>query len=230
MNGTGVLNGVSGPLPPKLGKQSEVGLKNSLLGGKFTGTLSYFDVRQLNNTLPSVPFDPANPNVLIPGVISRGFDGDASFQATKNLYLIGSFSWFKAKSVLGPAAASFVQPYYRTVVTGSIPDNNTAQHALRALALYRFTQGSQRGLDVGLGIDYQSKKAVTDSANQVMFGYLPERTIVNANAVYTVSKRLKYSLNVDNLFNRRYLYSARNANQIVTGDPINIKLGVTYSR
>ncbi len=89
LNGVGLRNGVSGPLPPKAGKQREVGVKTTLLNKKLTANISYFDVQQQNNTVPSSPVDPLNPNVLIPGVISRGFDGDLTYQASSNLYLAG---------------------------------------------------------------------------------------------------------------------------------------------
>ena len=230
LNGVGILNGVSGPLPAKVGKQSEVGLKTSLLGGSLTANVSYFDVKQLNNTVPSVPFDPQNPNVLIPGVISRGFDGDLAYQVNRNLYLMGSFSWFDAKSVLGPAAATFVQPYYGRIVTGSIPDTNNAEQTWSLFGIYRFTAGAWRGLEVGLGVNYQAKKAITDSADQVMFGYIPGRTLANLNLSYTPNAHLKYSLFIDNLLDRHYLYSVRNESQVVVGDRLNLKFAVTYSR
>ena len=73
-------------LAPKSGKQKEVGLKSNWFDGRFTINVSYFDIQQKNNTVPSFPFDPLNPNVLVPGVISRGFDGDASWQVNSNLY------------------------------------------------------------------------------------------------------------------------------------------------
>ena len=191
--------------------------------------VAYFDIKQLNNTVPSVPFNPLNPNVLIPGVISRGFDADVSWQVNRNFYFIGSAAWYDAKSVLGPAAATFVQPYYGKIVTGSIPDANTAEHTASLLGLYRITTGEAKGLDVGLGVNYQSKKAITDGANQVIFGFVPSRTLVNLNASYTLNAHLKYSLNVDNLFNTHFLYGQRNENQIVVGDKTNLKVSATYT-
>jgi len=229
LNGTGLLNGVSGPLPPKKGQQSEVGLKSVLLNKKLSATISYFDIKQENNQVPSAPLDPLNPQVLIPGVISRGFDGDLSYEVSQNFYLMGSFAWYNAKSVLGPQSKTFVQPYYGQVVTGSIPVDNTAQHTASLFGLYRFTAGNLRGLGLGLGGNYLSKRAITDGPNQVMWGYVPGRLLLNSNITYRVSPHLSYGLNLDNILNKKYIYSVRSENVIVPGQAFNAKFSVEYT-
>jgi iron complex outermembrane receptor protein len=230
LNGVGTVNGVVGtPLAPKQGKQSEVGLKTVFFDKKVSLNVSYFDVQQKNNTVPSSPQDPLNPNILIPGVISRGFDGDLSYQVTKSFYLMGSFSLFKAKSILGPAGATFVQPFTKAISVGSIPVNNISQNSASLLGLYQFTSGNLKGLNLGLGGNYLTKRAVTDNANQVWFGYIPARTILNANASYRWNKHINYSLNVDNLLDKKYIYSSRSVNVLVPGQGLNLKLSVEYS-
>ena len=69
LNGIGIRNGASGVLPPKEGAQTEGGIKAELLNKKLSVNVAYFDVNQLNNTVPSFPIDPANPRVLIPGTL-----------------------------------------------------------------------------------------------------------------------------------------------------------------
>ncbi|HKB89022.1 MAG TPA: TonB-dependent receptor plug domain-containing protein [Opitutaceae bacterium] len=229
LNGTGIVNGVSGPLPPKQGRQYEVGVKSELLNKRLGVNVSYFDIQQTNNTVPSAPLDPLNPNVLIPGVISRGFDGDASLQVNRNIYLVGSFAVYNPKSILGPAAANFVQPYYGRIVTGSIPVANTAKQTASLFGVYNFNNGTFKGLSVGIGANYQSKRAITDGPNQVMWGYVPERTIVNSNINYIQNKHWKYSMNIDNVLDKKYIYSVRSENVIVPGQAINLKFSVSYS-
>jgi iron complex outermembrane receptor protein len=230
LNGVGTVNGVAGtPLPPKQGKQSEIGLKTEFLNKRLSVNVSYFDVQQQNNTVPSSPFNPANPNVLIPGVISRGFDGDVSFQVNRSFYLMGSFSLFKAKSVLGPAAASFIQPYTGTIITGSIPVDNISENSWSLIGLYHFTDGPLKKFNVSLGANYLDKRAITDNANQVWFGYVPGRVLVNATASYRWSRHITYSLNIDNLLNKKYIYSVRSVNVIVPGTSTNVKFSVDYT-
>jgi iron complex outermembrane receptor protein len=229
LNGTGLINGVTGALPPKEGKQWEIGLKNELLNKRLMVTVSYFDIKQTNNTVPSYPLDPLNPNVLVPGVISRGFDGDASFQVNSRLYLTASFAWYEPKAALGPAVSGiYVQPYYGKPVTGSIPVDNTAKRTSSLFMLYRFTEGALKGLDAGIGYNYLSQRAITDGPNQVMFGYVPGRVLVNSSLTYKVSKSLSYTLNLDNLTNKKYIYSVRSENVIVPGQSFNAKSGIEY--
>jgi iron complex outermembrane receptor protein len=229
LNGTGLINGVTGALPPKEGKQWEVGLKNEFLKKKLLVSVSYFDIKQTNNTVPSFPLDPLNPNVLVPGVISRGFDGDASWQVNGNFYLMGSFAWYEPKAVLGPAVSGvYVQPYYGRPVSGSIPVGNTAKRTSSLFGLYRFTSGALRGLEAGLGYNYLSRRAITDGPNQVMFGYVPGRFLLNSSLTYKFSRHITYTLNLDNLTNEKYIYSVRSENVIVPGQAFNAKFGIEY--
>lgn len=230
LNGVGTVNGVIGvPLAPKEGKQSEVGIKSTLLNRRLALNISYFDVQQKNNTGPSSPQNPLNPLVLIPGVVSRGFDGDLSFEVSRNFYLMGSFSWYNAKSILGPAAATFIQPYTGTIIKDSLPVSNTSERSGSLFGLYKFTEGGLKGLNVGLGFNHQTKRAITDNANQVWFGYVPGRTLVNANITYRYSEHVNYGLNLDNLLNTKYIYSVRSNNVIVPGQAFNAKFSVDYT-
>ena len=168
LNGTGTVNGVPGSvLAPKSGKQAEVGAKTTWLDGRFTLNVSYFDIKQQNNTVPSFPFDPLNPSVLVPGVISRGFDGDWTWKPTSKLYVMGSFANYTAKSVLGATfdgnqGSKFIQPGTKSIAYGSVPVNNTAQQTASFYAIYKHDSQWQ----FGLGPHYQSKRAVTDGPNQ----------------------------------------------------------------
>jgi len=230
LNGVGTVNGVIGvPLPPKQGKQNEVGLKTSLFNKKLTVNVSYFDVQQQNNTVPSSPQNPLNPLVLIPGVVSRGFDGDLNYEVNRNFFLMGSFSLYDAKSILGPAAKTFIQPYTGTIIADSLPVNNTSEKSASLFGLYRFTEGTLKGFNVGLGANHLTKRAITDNANQVWFGWVPGRTLVNANLTYRYSPRINYGLNIDNLLNTKYIYSVRSVNVIVPGQAFNVKFSVDYT-
>jgi len=229
-NGTGTLNGVpNSVLPPKTGNQKEVGIKSEFLNRRLSINVSYFDVKQQNNTAPSFPSDPLNPNVLIPGVISRGFDGDLSFKVSRDLYLIASFANYSAKSILGATydghqGAIFLQPATRQVAYGSVPVDNTAQHTYSLYGLYNVN----RKLSIGLGGNYQSKKAITDGTNQVFWGYIPGRTILDANIKYQFDKHTTYTVSIANLLDTKYIYSSRSEDVLVPGTPINVRATVSY--
>jgi len=231
-NGVGTYNGVKNvALPPKVGEQHEVGAKGDFMNHRITANVSYFDINQKNNTVPSFPLDPANPNILIPGVISRGFDGDASWKVSRNLYLIGSFANYSAKSILGPAVnGKFIQPGTGSVAYGSIPVDNTAEQTESLYALYDFgNSGPYKGLSIGIGENFQSKRAVTDGPDQVFWGYVPGRVIVDSSINYQYDKHIKYTITIDNLLDKKYIYSVRSENVQVPGTPFNIKFAVAYT-
>jgi iron complex outermembrane receptor protein len=231
-NGVGTYNGVANvPLPAKTGKQHEVGIKSEFLNHRLTANISYFDITQLNNTVPSFPLDPNNPFILIPGVVSRGFDGDFSFKVTHDLYMLASFANYSAKSILGPAVNGiFVQPGTGHVAYGSIPVDNTAEQTESVYALYNFPSiGLYKGLSIGLGENFQSKRAVTDGPDQVFWGYVPGRVIVDSSINYQYDKHIKYTITIDNLLDKKYIYSVRSENVQVPGTPFNIKFAVAYT-
>ena len=128
---------------------------------------------------------------------------------------------------LGPAAAAVVQPYYGKILTTTIPVDNTAQQAMSLFVNYRVA--AIEGLSLGLGTNYQSKRAITDSANQLMFGYANGRILSQLNVNYRFNKHIKYSMNIDNLLNQKYIYSIRSENVIIKGAPIGVKTSVSYT-
>jgi outer membrane receptor protein involved in Fe transport len=142
---------------------------------------------------------------------------------------MGSLANYSAKSVLGATfdgnqGSKFLQPGTGAIAYGSVPVNNTAQQTASVYAVYKYGQQ----WTFGLGPNFQSKRAITDGPNQVFWGYLPRRTIVNASVTYVYDKHLKYSLTIDNLLNKKYIYSSRSEDVIVPGTPINLKLGIYY--
>ena len=147
---------------------------------------------------------------------------------------MGSFANYSAKSLLGPAyngltGGTFVQPGTGHVAYGSIPVDNTAEQTESIYALYKITSGNFKGLQIGIGENYQAKRAITDGPNQVFWGYVPSRVVVDSSINYEFSKHIKYTLTIDNLLNKKYIYSVRSEDVIVPGTPINVKFSVTYS-
>ncbi|HET7537383.1 MAG TPA: hypothetical protein VFJ90_13070, partial [Candidatus Didemnitutus sp.] len=212
------------PVPPRLAKQKETGLKTEQLNDRLVISVSYFEANQTNNSVPSFPFN--GTNILIPGVVSRGFDGEFSFAVDKNWYLMGSFADYKAKAPSQPSNASFPQPGNGQIMS-EIPVDNVAEQTFSLFGRYAFTEGTFKGLDISIGGEYQSKRAVTDNANQTFFGYIPSRTLVNAYVNYRHGK-IRYSLNVDNVLNTDYWYSARSVNVVLPGTPTNVKVAIAY--
>lgn len=213
-------------LPPQQGVQKETGIKTDLIPGRVNFAVSYFEIFQINNTVPAFPQTSPQTQVLIPGETSRGFDGDFTFGLTKNLSLIGSFAVFKAHVQQAAPFSLAPQPYDKQP-HNTVPVNNVSQNNFTAILRYVFTDPTLKGLSINLASSTLSKRAVTDNSNQIFYTYLPGYTLVNLTAIYE-TKRYKFQLNVDNLFDKFYWFAARSNQLTFPGTPVNPRLTVTY--
>ena len=213
-------------LPPQEGRQKEFGIKSDWLDSRLNVSDNYFDVTQRNNSVPAYPQTSPPSVVLVSGEISRGFDGDFNFAITKNLDLVGSFAYFKAHVPLPLPYNQVLQPFDEQVHT-DLPVNNVSQHNFASWIRYKFDDSTLRGLSVGIGVSYLTKRAITDNNNQVLYGYLPSRTLLDAVIGYD-TKHFLYQLNIDNALDQDYVYAARSNQVIVPGTPINIRGSVTW--
>jgi len=205
-------------LPSQSGKQHEFGVKTDLLDQKLTANLAYFDIKQVNLTAPAFPQTTPPSFILISGENSKGIDGDISWHATNQIDILGSFAIFNAEVPATPAA----------IAGGSIavlPVGNVSENTFGLWTRYKFL-GSLKGFSAGVGVNYQSKKAITDSSNSTFYGWVDGRTLVDLNFAYDTT-RFKYTLNVDNVFDEEYVYAARNQALIIPGSGLNVKASVT---
>jgi iron complex outermembrane receptor protein len=213
-------------LPPQEGEQKEFGLKTELLDGRAAFSVNHFEVTQLNNSVPAFPQTTPPSNVLVPGTVSHGFDGDFSATLGRNFDVIGSFAWFKARVPL-PAPWNLAPQPHDGKVYSRLPVNNVSEHNFAAWGRYKFTDSFLKGLSLGLGVSYLARRAITDNANLIFYGYVPARTVVDASIGYEMG-RFHYQLNVDNLFDKKYVYASRSNQVIVPGTPTNLRFSVTY--
>ena len=205
-------------LPSQTGKQHEIGVKSTLLDQSLTVNVAYFDIKQVNLTAPAFPQTTPPSFILIAGENSKGVDGDISWSVTKQLDLLGSFAFFDAKVPSTPANLAAGAPAF-------LPVGNVSENTLGLWARYKFT-GALKGFSAGGGLSYQSKKAITDSGNTTFYGWVAGRTLADLNFAYDAG-RIKYTVNVDNLFNKKYIYAARNQALIIPGTGTNVKAAVT---
>lgn len=205
-------------LPSQSGKQHEVGLKLELLEGALSANVAYFDIKQVNLTVPAFPQTTPPSFILVSGENSKGFDGDISWKATKQIDILASFAIFNAEVPNTPAAIAAGNP-------AVLPVGNVSENTFGLWTRYKF-EGALKGLSAGVGINYQSKKAITDSANTTFYGWADGRTLVDLNFTYDAG-RFRYALNVDNLLDDEYIYAARNQALIIPGSGTNVKASVT---
>lgn len=215
-------------VPPQQGEQKELGVKSEWLDGRVTLAVNHFEVVQANNSVPAFPQTTPPSQILVPGTVSRGFDGDFSAALGRNLDIVGSFAWFQAFVPLPSPYDVALQPYDgRTHRT--LPVNNASEHNLAAWMRYKFSDPRIRGLSIGLGGSFLDRRAITDNSNLILYTYLPARFLADAMISYE-TKRFRYQLNIDNALGTRYVYAARSNQVLLPGTPTNLRFAITYKR
>lgn len=231
VNGPGtaaIANGTATLKPLQEGTQKEYGVRWQSEGSRFYVTLCHFDIAQ---TAFSVP-NPANlavpqPVPLLPALISdrsaKGWELEVRANLTKQLSLIGNATTFRNRDPNG------------------VPFRGTAEKSGALLVSYQFDkESSLHGLTVGVGADYLGRRpgdgasgltaASTPSnviPNQPTY-WLAPRTLVNLMVGYKINDHWNTQLNADNLLNNDYIAASVNRPNIIPGQPINVRLRLTY--
>ncbi|HEY4246707.1 MAG TPA: TonB-dependent siderophore receptor [Lacunisphaera sp.] len=210
------LNGLV--LPSQTGRQNEIGIKTDAFNGRLLGNVSWFDLRQENVPVPSFPQTTPPTYVLVPGETSKGFDGDITYRASKNLDILATFASFNAQA---SSQANTASPVIHA------PVNNVAEHTYGLWTRYKFTDGELKGFSIGVGLSHLSRRAVASNNNAIIYGWLKPFTTADLVLGYETGA-FRYGLNVDNLFNTRYDAAVRNQSIIVPGMGTNVKASVTW--
>ncbi len=175
-------------LPPEKGEQFEAGVKASWMEGQLSTTATVFDLTKQN----VVEYDLAAHPVVVGEVRSRGLELDVTGQITRNLAVIGSYT------------------YDRAVITDD-PFNGNEGHRFTGVAAsvgslwlrYDTAPGEATGWRVGAGVFISGQRPGDDANTQTVPGY--ER--LDAMVGYRMRvgrRRLSCQVNVQNLTDKRY--------------------------
>ncbi|MFT3783310.1 MAG: TonB-dependent receptor [Nibricoccus sp.] len=209
-------------------QQHEFGVRTQTLDKKLYVSLSYFDIKQNNFSIPnplnsSVPI----PNPLLPPVfadrLAHGVELEFNYAINKNLSLVGNGTVMRNRDADG------------------VPFRGTAEKSGALWGTYSFDKASSLGgLTISLGADYLSKRAGDTASGVTSYStparvirvqpsfWLPARTLVNATISYRIDERWKTQIDVNNLLDEYYLQSSTGRQNVWVGAPINAKATVTY--
>jgi iron complex outermembrane receptor protein len=159
------------PSRPKVGQGIDVGLKSDLLGGRASGTITFFDVRN-RNIVNDLSVTDSSGVVHIYSVQSgeqrsRGVEVDATITATDNWQIYSSYSYMDARIIefSGNDAAILAQDPSTMDAAGqanyknvrrfhNAPLQMSAPHLANLWTRYNFTQRRLRGLYVAGGFNF----------------------------------------------------------------------------
>lgn len=202
--GVGANSGIDSsgrPLVPESSKQHEVGLKSEFMGGRLRASAAVFELTKLN----VASADPLNPNfnISVGEVRSTGYEFTLQGALTSNWNVLFNYSHARPYVVVGADAGSAFTG--TTIVAGQLlPFVSTDTVSL--WTSYKLPGELLSGWTVGGGVQWSSAPTPADGSLIPTKSY----TVASAFAAYETriaGLKTTIKLNVDNLFDERYLLS-----------------------
>ncbi|GAA4493661.1 TonB-dependent receptor [Hymenobacter ginsengisoli] len=188
-------NSLTAPITAKLeqANQVEAGVKFDRLGGRFTATLSVYDIRVKN--ILRTDSNPAGAalfaQVQSGEQVSRGVEVDVVANPFTGFNVVAGFAYNHSELTNDVAATQGRRP------------STAGSPALANLWLsYRLSNGPLKGLGLGAGGNYASDNVVVNDAYNGQFT-LPSYVVLNASAFYD-QPHYRLSVKVDNFTNQHY--------------------------
>lgn len=196
--------------PAESSRAYEVGAK--LDDGKFSTTLALYKIRKQN----VLTYDPRDTDYSIPAgeVGSKGVELDMAGEVARNVRLSASYAYTDATVIKGD----------NTILTGSrLP--NVPRHSANVLLTPHFALGGGTAM-VGGGFNYVGARMgdVAESSNFTLPGYTTAKLV----ASYSPNPRLRFALDIDNLFNKTYYASAYSTVWVNPGADRQVTLNLRY--
>jgi iron complex outermembrane receptor protein len=186
---------LTAPITAKLERanQVEAGVKFDRLGGRFTATLSVYDIR-VKNILRTDP-NPAGAakfaQVQSGEQVSRGVEVDVVANPFTGFNVVAGFAYNNAKLTNDVAATE-----------GRRPGTAGSPFLGNLWLSYRLSDGPLKGLGLGAGGNYASDNMVVNDANNGQFT-LPHYVVLNASAFYD-QPHYRLSVKMDNITDKHY--------------------------
>lgn len=182
----------------------EVGAKWDIVP-TFNVSVALFQLDRDNVIVPDIN----NPgfNTLAGAQRTRGFELGFAGNITDTLSLVGSYTYTDAK---------FTQDISATQKAGARPAN-IPEHAFSLWGRYNIAK-----VGLAAGVIHQGKRFAATDNSVYMDGY----TRVDAALYYDFAKELSLQINIENLFNERYIQFAHNNTNLTPGSPRAIKVGL----
>ena len=203
---------LDGSIAPEQAKSWEIGAKLDM-PGRVTGNIALFDIKK-RNVLVANSEGPVTIYSAAGEVRSRGLELDLSGQLSDRWSMIGSYAYTDAEVT--------EDPDYKGKKLQNVARNSGSLSAVYDFG--RVIGGDQ--LRVGAGARYVGERA-GNAANDFD---LPGYTVADAFATYDTQldgQKVKFQLNVKNLFDRTYYTSAASRFFVSMGDSRQVTLSST---
>jgi len=204
--------------PAENSRSYEVGGKWDSADSKMSATVALFSITKENVLTPD-PRDPNNFAIAVGEMKSKGLEFDFSGEVMRNVRLSAAYAYTSAHVTKShPAAAG----------TGLAEGRffpNVPRHSANLFGIYSMPVRAGT-VSVGGGIAYVGERLGSVDVNDDF--KLPAYTVVKFVSAYEVSKNLRLSFNIDNLFNKAHYVNSYSQLWVAPGTPRKFTLGLTY--
>jgi iron complex outermembrane receptor protein len=207
-------------LPAEVAAEWETGIKFESPTGRASTTLAWFNLTKKN--ISSSVLEPAldfySVSYLTHSARNEGLEADFRGEIVPGLQLLASYAYIESRIENDPGV--FIGPQKGAELLGSTGNRmfGVPRNGGSALAVYHFTTGPLRRLELGFGAVVRSARE-GDSANDY---HLPTFVRCGSLAAYNwraAGTNFKVQMNVDNLFNARYFESLSGTRTVMPGAP-----------
>lgn len=200
---------------PTRGKQIEAGLRWQPLGNKLMLSAVAYQINQTNVVTPAPKtLDPTGLSSVQTGEVrSRGIELSAVGNVTRELSIIASYVYQDVKNVKANDASLNHWPV----------DTPRPRQMASLWADWTWHTGALAGLGIGSGIRYQSASAGAPDNSLTV----PSYTLYDA-ALHYDTRHWRFSLNVENLFDRRYVSGCQSYSVCAFGNERTVLAGAKY--
>jgi len=196
------------PFAPENSTSYEAGLRYVSPDKAITATLAAYTMKKTN----ILTTDPRNAgfSVAAGDARSRGIEADVTAMLGGGLFVMASYAFTDAEWTTAGADKDFGL----TILKGD-PLINIPKHAANLLVTKEFEIGETGKFTLGAGVNHVGKRL---GETGTPF-YLPSYTLVRVLASYEPNESMKFSLDVSNLFDKRYYPASYHRYWVAPGAP-----------
>lgn len=208
-------------LPPMTGVNYEAGIKGELFDGALNTALAVYRIEQKDRAVTDYdsPMECAGwyCSRAAGKVRSEGFDIEAHGKLTRGWQISAGYTYNRNKYLEDEDPTLVGKPFHYEI----------PKHMLRLWSDYQLPADLSKW-SIGAGVNYRSKQKIDSDTivNPIQGGY----SIWNARVSYDIDKNWDATLNIENLFDKKYYSSIPgNALHNYVGEPRNFLLTVRYT-
>ncbi len=204
-------------LDPLTGKNYEVGAKGEYLDGRVNASVALFQIKQdnvaeLDIGAPTLPSG-ATPYRAVQGVTTRGFELEVAGELLPGWQLHAGYTLARSRDRHGDRVST-TQP----------------QQLFKLATTYRLP-GAWNRLTLGGNVHWQSAAYFEQEVVEDTKSRFTQETyaVLGLMAAYDISRQLRVTVNLNNVFDKHYYSGLGNYNSVYYGEPRNLLAQVRYT-